>query len=495
MVYPHCYRTEHSETRTTNSIYGQYYAKQMSKKIPIQPDLLKLLQFVDTYREDFIKDLREMVAIKSISSDENYQKDVKAMIALTEQWLLRLGIKYECFNLQPCKVRGKLVELPPVILGSIGSAEKTLLVYAHLDVKEPNLKEWKTDPWTVTEIDRVLYGNGVALGKGPLLAWFHAIDGFVRNEQPLPINIKFLIESMHTSGSPGLESFLTTKRQDFLNDISYLVVCESEWLGDKIPCLVYGSVGMLHFRMTAENTKNDPRADVKKIFENIVDEEDNILIPNFNDYVEQIRPDEEKLYESLKDFKIEEYRVNLPEHKKNWDQVKLLMSFWRLPSIWVGPIMECICEKQEMSKVKCDFSVKIVPRQLVKTTCDHILSYIENLCEEMKLGSTVKVEVLSSSRPWCEDFWVHNFKAASRATIQIYKEAPNMIREDRNIHSVKLLKMVLDTNALVIPLGNKSGNAGGANENVSLRNFYEGTKLLAAYIFQLALVGGKENKQ
>lgn len=131
MVYPHCYRTEHSETHTTNSTYGEYYAKLQSKKIPIQPELLKLLQFIDTYRSDFVKDLKDMVQIKSVSGSLNHIDDVKAMIEFTEKWLVKLGVKYECFNMGKYEIEGKTVKVPPVILGSLGSGsdKKTVPIY------------------------------------------------------------------------------------------------------------------------------------------------------------------------------------------------------------------------------------------------------------------------------------------------------------------------------------------------------------------------------
>lgn len=112
-----------------------------------------------------------------------------------------------------------------------------------MDVLEPNLEEWQTDPWKVTEVDKKLVGIGTALGKGAMLSWFHAIQGFLLKGVDIPVNIKFIIESMNQSGSLGLEDFLVVRRQDFLFNVDYVIVCESEWLGAKIPCVVYGSVG------------------------------------------------------------------------------------------------------------------------------------------------------------------------------------------------------------------------------------------------------------
>lgn len=111
-------------------------------------------------------------------------------------------------------------------------------------MKEP-AQDWKCDPWTLTEINRFLYGNGISCGKGPLMCWFQIVLAFKRSEVEVPVNIKFVIESMHESGSQGLEPFLVVRKHDFFNNVSTIVVCESEWIGEKNPCLIYGSVGRM----------------------------------------------------------------------------------------------------------------------------------------------------------------------------------------------------------------------------------------------------------
>lgn len=131
MVYPHTYRTEHSETRTTNAEYGQYYAQSQSKKIKIQPQLLKILQYVDSNRVQIVQDLREAVEIQSTSDDLINKDNIINMVKFAEKWLLRLGVKYECFNIGTREIKGKRYKLPPVILGNIGSDKEKKTVSVH----------------------------------------------------------------------------------------------------------------------------------------------------------------------------------------------------------------------------------------------------------------------------------------------------------------------------------------------------------------------------
>lgn len=136
MVYPHTYRTEHSETKTTNAEYGQYYAQSQSKKIKIQPQLLKILQYADSNRTQIVADIKEAVEIESTSDDLVHKENIIKMVKFAEKWLLRLGVKYECFNIGTREVNGKRYKLPPVILGNIGKdKEKKTVKCRRFDLK------------------------------------------------------------------------------------------------------------------------------------------------------------------------------------------------------------------------------------------------------------------------------------------------------------------------------------------------------------------------
>lgn len=87
----------------------------------MQDSLLKILQYVDSNRSGLVKNLADAVAIKSIAGSLKYEKEVLKMIKFVEGWLVRLGVKYECFHIGSYKVDGKVCKLPPIILGAIGS--------------------------------------------------------------------------------------------------------------------------------------------------------------------------------------------------------------------------------------------------------------------------------------------------------------------------------------------------------------------------------------
>ncbi|KRT84206.1 hypothetical protein AMK59_1814, partial [Oryctes borbonicus] len=178
-------------------------------------------------------------------------------------------------------------------------------------------------------------------------------------------------------------------------------------------------------------------------------------------------------------------RDSLPPEKRNWNKVKLLMNFWRLPAFKVYDVQECTCEKKDSSKLQREIIVKLVPRMIADRIVNLTTKHIKNICKDMNITNKVDLKVKSATRPWLEDITSPNYQAARRATIQIYKEDPNMIREDTDNIVINIITRIIETNILLLPLSTKSTNIGKENEHIPLRNLYEGTKLLGAYLFQL----------
>lgn len=116
-------------------------------------------------------------------------------------------------------------------------------MYLHLDVPKPDESKWSTDPWTLTTENKKIYGCGAGCGKGPMMAWFHVIEAFRKSDLEFPVNLRFVIESMHHDHSLGLANFIESRMQDLFCGIDCIVTCDSEWLGEKHPCIIYGSAG------------------------------------------------------------------------------------------------------------------------------------------------------------------------------------------------------------------------------------------------------------
>lgn len=116
------------------------------------------------------------------------------------------------------------------------------------------------------------------------------------------------------------------------------------------------------------------------------------------------------------------FRITLPENKKHWDKVQMLMSFWRLPSIIVGPDIVCECSGTEIETpmtVKRMFTVKVVPKLTPDMMGGMVTDHVFNVCKEINCQSKVDCEMVYGARSWLVDFRNPIYEAARRATIQV----------------------------------------------------------------------------
>lgn len=140
------------------------------------------------------------------------------------------------------------------------------------------------------------------------------IQAFQCTNNDLPVNLKFIIGAMHyneSSHQGNFSTFLASQKDAFFSNVDNIVVCASEWIGDQHPCLVHGTVGMVHFNLFIEKTaksKTEPKDDMDKLFSAMFDDENNILIPHFYDLVEEVTPAEEKSIESIVDYDLDHIR-------------------------------------------------------------------------------------------------------------------------------------------------------------------------------------------
>lgn len=214
-----------------------------------------LPRYIDDNEAKFIGNLKEAVEIRSVSCWADTRKDCFRMVEWTEEKLKVLGFSTEIKQQDNHEVEGKTVQLPPILLGSLGNdpAKKTLLIYGHLDVQPAKVTDgWDYEPFTLTENDGKLYGRGSTDDKGPVLGWLHAIEAFQQSGLEIPLNLKVVFECMEECGSEGLEETLIALKDTFLKNVDAVTISDNYWLGTDRPCLTYGLRGISYFFMEVE---------------------------------------------------------------------------------------------------------------------------------------------------------------------------------------------------------------------------------------------------
>jgi len=469
--------------------------------------LQRLFSHIDQNKRRYIKVLEEAVAIKSVSAWPETRDEIFKMVDWTADRLRALGATVELADVGEQELHdGRKLKLPKVILGQLGKdpAKKMVCVYGHLDV-QPALKEdgWDTEPFVLTEKDGKLFGRGSTDDKGPVICWLHAIEAYQALNIPLPVNLKFVFEGMEESGSEGLDDLLFARKDDFLADVDYVCISDNYWLGKEKPCITYGLRGICYFFAEIScatkdlhsgvfgGTVQEAMADLVYLLNTLVDKDGHILVPNVYKEVAPLIENEHEMYKDIA-FDVAEYKNDLGAKRllHNEDKTQILMHRWRYPSLSIHGIEGAFYEPGQKTviprKVIGKFSLRIVPNQEPELIEKYVTEYLNAKWAERGSHNTLKVGMAHGGRPWTEDPNHPHYTAARKATKHVYHVDPDMTREGGSIPVTLTLQQATGKNVLLLPVGACDDGAHSQNEKIDIRNYIEGTKLLGAYLYEVA---------
>lgn len=207
--------------------------------------LAQISQYVENHKKDFIEDWLQLVRMPSVSATgEGVAECCDWIVAKMK----KLGISTVKRPLSPF----------PLIEGRCGSdpAKKTVLIYAHYDVKPAgDLSLWRTPPFEPTISDGRVYARGSADNKSPLMAHLEALSFYTKYVGALPVNLIFLFEGCEEEGSKGLADYLKKKRDRYKADLVFFSDGSKDPSG--LPIIALGAKGVLGLTLKVRTLKKN----------------------------------------------------------------------------------------------------------------------------------------------------------------------------------------------------------------------------------------------
>jgi acetylornithine deacetylase/succinyl-diaminopimelate desuccinylase-like protein len=151
----------------------------------------------------WLAELREFIAIPSVSADPAHQDDLKRAAEWVRDYVKRIGGEAEL-------VRHGTRDL---VIGDIpastnGSGAPTIMIYGHFDVQPPApLELWESPPFELDERDGWYYARGIADDKGQLYTLLKAAE-LLRADNALPVNIRVACDGEEEIGGHSIVDFL-----------------------------------------------------------------------------------------------------------------------------------------------------------------------------------------------------------------------------------------------------------------------------------------------
>ncbi|KAI8379206.1 WD40-repeat-containing domain protein [Radiomyces spectabilis] len=485
-----------------------------------------LIQDVPSSEHTLLYVLEKWIAMRTVSGNPEYLEECRRGARFLKNVLQQLGAVSRM-------IPGQCGRNPLVYGKFYGKQQRgesmtedqkipTVLIYGHYDVinAENENQEWISDPFTLTGRNGYLYGRGTTDNKGPLLACIFAVNELL-NEGLLDANVIFLIEGEEESGSIGFYQAIE-KHKDLFADVDIILLSNSYWLGEDMPCLTYGLRGVVHASIEISNTRADlhsgveggavsePLVDLIHVLSKLVDNEKRVLIPGFYDRVRSITDAEEKLYDPIIEWmQKSEKTPSTANHSRNstdmtadgkssspLDEQQLknnLMSRWRYPTLTVHKIDVSINNPTIIPRrATATVSMRVVPDQNIKEICQQFEGYVKEAFQSSSSENQISVGIQSAA-----DYWLGNpenkyFKALEKAIEQEWHQKPLYIREGGSIPAVRWLEVFCNAPAVHLPMGQSSDHAHLHNERIRLRNLYAGKRIVKSLLRNLPTKEVKE---
>lgn len=247
----------------------------------------------------FLSELKEFVRFSSVSAQPKYAVDVKKCAAWLANHLQQVGLEY--------------VKVVPTLRHPLVYAEwrhapgcPTVLIYGHYDVQPVDpLKEWAFPPFEPKVSGNYLYGRGASDDKGQLFAHVKALEGYLRAERALPVNVKCLFEGEEEIGSPNLIPFLQRNKRALNADVA--VLSDMSIPAPNRPAITYAMRGTLNVELELRGSEQDlhsgtfggsihnPLQVLCEIIARLHDSNGRVAIPGFYDGVRRVS-EEERAY-------------------------------------------------------------------------------------------------------------------------------------------------------------------------------------------------------
>jgi acetylornithine deacetylase/succinyl-diaminopimelate desuccinylase-like protein len=200
----------------------------------------------------WLADLRELLAIPSISGERRHLADVGAAADWLVHHLRSIGLA------DARTVAGRPGGSPHVLASWLAAPGRpTVLLHGHFDVQAPGPQSsWSSHPFVPTLRGERLYARGASDDKGQLFAAVTALGELLARDGRLPLNVRVWFEGEEEIGSPGVDAFVERERASIRADAA--LVADTQMLEEGRPTIVTGLRGLV----SADVVVSGPRRDV-----------------------------------------------------------------------------------------------------------------------------------------------------------------------------------------------------------------------------------------
>ncbi|MFC5185335.1 dipeptidase [Actinomadura harenae] len=265
-----------------------------------------VVEYIQANKAQFFADLKEWLAIPSISGDPAHHDDVRRSADWLAGYLRGLGF--------PTVEVWPTAGLPAVYAEwpAADPAAPAVVVYGHHDVQPVTpLEEWDTDPFTPVERGDQLIGRGTSDDKGQV--FFHTLglraNLAANGTDAPPVTLKLLVEGEEESGSVHFAELLRERRDRLAAD-AVIISDTTMWAAD-VPSMCTGMRGLTEAEITLRGAEVDLHSGsfggavpntlhaMVELLAKLHDADGRVTVPGFYDDVIPLTDEERELFARL----------------------------------------------------------------------------------------------------------------------------------------------------------------------------------------------------
>jgi acetylornithine deacetylase/succinyl-diaminopimelate desuccinylase-like protein len=449
-----------------------------------------ILSFVEANHERFLHELKELLAIPSVSS----QSDRKPEMFRAAEWLKNHATGIGLHNVQILETEGH----PVVYADWLGApGEPTILLYGHYDVQpEDPLDKWESPPFEGTIRGGNLYGRGTADDKGQIFIHLKAIEAFLRNAGALPVNLKIIFEGEEEVGSAHLGAFVEQHKELLKADL--ILISDSGMFAKGVPSVTYALRGLAYMEVEVTGANGDlhsgsfggsihnPIQALAEMIASLHDKKGRIRVKGMYDDVRPLTRGERDAFKKLP-WSDRKYAKSLGVRQLYGEK-----GFTTLERLWARPTLECNgiwggytgegTKTVLPAKAFAKISMRLVPDQksakIAKLFERHLRAIAPRTVD-------VKVRSLHGGEPAITPVDSPGVQAAVAALEKGFGKKPLYQREGGSIPIVVDFKRLLGIDSVLLGFGLPDENAHAPNEFINLDNFFGGIRTAAHYYNEL----------
>jgi len=474
--------------------------------------------YISQHKQAILQEFEQFLALPNVASDTpNIEKNANALLEMLRKrgftgQLLRTG------------------NAPPAVFAEVPHAVGSpVLFYAHYDGQPVEKASWTQDPWkpvlanksrpdaanNLDDPDTRLYARSSSDDKAAIIGLLTAYDAVQAMHLPPSIAIKFLFEGEEEAGSPHLSTILTEHAEQLQADL--YVICDGPTNQNGDAQILFGSRGVLPVQITAfgpnrplhsghyGNWALNPIMEIAQLISKLRTTDAEITIPGFYKPVRPLTPAEQAALKNVPmiDAQLKtELGLGRTEGGASLAEqiMKPSLNLDRIEGGGSGPNPANAIPSSATAYI--DF--RLVPDQTPEIVKQQLESYLRELgyflvnkppTQEERLQHPKLLQVVWAAGypPQRTDIGAPESKAFIGAAQTVTGEKLVVLPTLGGSTPSFMFEQHFKKPVIGLPIANYDNNQHAANENIKLKNLWEGILLYSAIYRQLGNLFGFVN--